>query len=84
MDRRFEIPSTFVSKFSVLYSIFSFTAINSTNHQFQSSIRGRTTLVQFDRAVHDGTSHSIFQNQHTLTQMPFTHFPIIYKAETNT
>ena len=34
--------------------------------------------------VHDGTSHSIFQHQHTLTQMPFLHFPIIYKAETNT
>ena len=34
--------------------------------------------------VHDGTSHSIFQHQHTLTRMPFLHFPIIYKAETNT
>ena len=34
--------------------------------------------------VHDGTSHSIFQHQHTLTQMAFLHFPIIYKAETNT
>ena len=34
--------------------------------------------------VHDGTSHSIFQHPHTLTRMPFLHFPIIYKAETNT
>ena len=34
--------------------------------------------------VHDGTSHSIFQHQHTLIRMPFLHFPIIYKAETNT
>ena len=34
--------------------------------------------------VHDGTSHSIFQHQHTLTRMPFLHFPIICKAETNT
>ena len=36
------------------------------------------------KPVHDGTSHSIFQHQHTLTQMPFLHFPIIYEAETNT
>ena len=34
--------------------------------------------------VHDGTSHSIFQHQHTLTRMLFLHFFIIYKAETNT
>ena len=34
--------------------------------------------------VHDGTSHSIFPHQHTLTRMPFLHFPIMYKAETNT
>ena len=34
--------------------------------------------------VHDGTSHSIFQHQHKLTQIPFLHFSIIYKAETNT
>ena len=34
--------------------------------------------------VHDVTSHSIFQHPHTLTRMPFLHFLIIYKAETNT
>ena len=34
--------------------------------------------------VHDGTSHSIFFFFYTLTRMPFLHFPIIYKAETNT
>ena len=34
------------------------------------------------RHLHDGTPHSAFHHQHTLTNMPVQHFPITYKAET--
>ena len=51
---------------------------------YVSVIDASTTQPWWVIPVHDGTSHSIFQHQHTLTRMPFTHFPIIYKAETNT
>jgi len=34
------------------------------------------------RHLDDGTPHSTFHHQRTLTNMPLQHFPITYKAET--
>ncbi len=36
------------------------------------------------RHLHDRTPSSHFHHQNTLTKTPFRHFPITYKAETNT
>ena len=51
--------------------------------RFFTTINTFTAQMEY-RHLHDGTPHSAFHHQRTLTNMPLQHFPITYKAEINT
>ena len=71
------------SSYVNMYRTFFMTIFIFSDVFFRVFTRINTGTACVDcRHLHDGTPHSTFHHQRTLTNMPGQHFPITYEAET--
>ena len=80
-----EVTCVHCSSYVNMYRTFFMTIFIFSDVFFRFFTRINTVTAGVDcRHLHDGTPHSTFHHQRILTNMPLQHFPITYKAETNT
>ena len=71
------------SSYVNMYRTFFMTIFIFSGVFFRFFTRISTITASVDcRHLHDGTPHSPFRHQRTLTNMPVQYFPITYTAET--